>query len=137
MKMFLFRGCRILKRSIFETIWRSNVQRRQRTDAPCEEVEPRQERIEPKVCCASKSLLMGHGGPLIPVWLFLPVVVNAREKNRYFGSTLDHSIQKQCYQQQHRGFQKAAGCPDDIPVWIRSTRGIPWQAHRASEGAAA
>lgn len=110
-KMFLFRGCRILKRSIFETVWRSNVQRRQRTDTPCEEAEPRPERIEPKVCCASKSLLMGHAGPLIPVWLFLslPVVVNTWGENRYFGSRLDRSLQKRCYQQQHRGFQKAAG----------------------------
>lgn len=69
-------GCRIMKRSIFKTFWGSNVHWRQRTDRPCEEVEP--ERIEPKVCCASKSLLMGHGGPLIPVWLFLslPLAVN-------------------------------------------------------------
>lgn len=121
--MFLFRGCGILKRSIFETV---NVERRQRTDTPCEEVEPRPERIEPKVCCVSKSLLMGHGGPVIPAWLFLSL---PHEKSRYSGARLDRSIQKQCYQQRHRGFQKAAGCPDDIPVGIRSTRGIPWLAH--------
>lgn len=71
-------ACGTQKRSIFETVWRSNAERRQRRDKPCEEVEPRQERIEPEARCASKSLLMGHGGPLIPVWLFvsLPVAVN-------------------------------------------------------------
>lgn len=67
---FLFMRMQNNERSIFKTFfWGSNVHWRQRTDKPCEEVEP--ERIEPKVCCPSESLLMGHGGPLIPLGLFL------------------------------------------------------------------
>lgn len=63
-------GCRIMKDPYLRRFfWGSNVHWRQRTDKPCEEVEP--ERIEPKVCCPSESLLMGHGGPLIPLGLFL------------------------------------------------------------------
>lgn len=134
-------GSRIPKRSIFESVWRSNVQRH-RADTPCEEVEPRPEGIEPQVCCASKPLLMGHGGPLIPVWLFpsLPALQTHecdRIRIRSFNPQKKTNPVFSAGVFTHPGFQKAAGWPDDLPVWIRSARGIPWLAHRASEGAAA
>lgn len=130
-------GCRIMKGSIFKTFLGSNVRRRQRREKPCEEVEP--ERREPKVCCASKSLLMGHGGPLIPVWLFLSLP-HRKTRSFYFRFPLSipkYFPQKEFSPTQDCRRQPAALKTADLSVWITQQTGNtmagsagPWRSYR-------
>lgn len=125
-----------MKRSIFKTCWGSNVEEGR------EETNHVRRWSQKGVCCASKSLLMGQGGPLIPVWLFLspPLAVNTQRAARSapdFTLTLRNSFARRSFHRARTAGGSRRPCREPrFHFGLGSSRGAAWLARRASEGAA-
>lgn len=125
-----------MKRSIFKTFWGSNVQEGR------EETNHVRRWSQKGVCCASKSLLMGHGGPLIPVWLFLspPLAVNTQRAARStpnFAFTLRNSFPRRSFHRPRTaGGSRRPRREPRFQFGLGSSPGAAWLARRASEAAA-